>query len=71
MPWKAIVPDVFVNVTVAASTELWNVVPPEFVTVTVPMFVDVVPSVVPTRPETVMAPVASKVTSEADPPATP
>jgi len=49
-PEKVMVPVVLVNVTVAASTVLENVVPPDLVTVTVPISV-------PTAPLTVTAPV--------------
>ena len=59
-----IVPVVLVNATVAASTVLLNVVPPEFVMVIVPMSV-------PIAPEAVTAPVVLIVILEAEPPAVP
>ena len=53
-PLKAIVPAVLVSVTVLASTVLLKVAPPELVIV-------MVPTLVPTAPLTVTAPVVSNV----------
>ena len=63
-PWKAIVPEVSVSVTVAASTVLPKVVPPDWVISTVPISV-------PTAPLTVTAPVVLMVRLEDTPPAVP
>ncbi len=62
-PWKSISPVVFVRVTVAAFTLPVKLVPPELVTVTVPMSVPMAPA--PT------VEVVLKVTLEGVPPATP
>jgi hypothetical protein len=63
-PLNVIVPVVAVNVTVAALTVLENVVPPDLVTVTVPISV-------PTAPLTVTAPVVLIVKLEVGLPAVP
>ena len=63
-PLKAIVPAVLVSDTVAASTVLLKVVPPELVSVSVPMSV-------PTAPVTLTAAVVFSVRFDAVPPAVP
>ena len=63
-PVNWILPVVLVSATVAALTVLWKSMPPELVTVTVPMSV-------PMAPETVAAPVTLKVTLDAVPDAVP
>ena len=64
LPWKAIVPVVFVSVAVVASTVDWKVVPPDWVTVKVPISV-------PTAPPMVTTPVVLIVKFEAVPEAVP
>ena len=63
-PVNWILPVVSVSATVAALTVLWKSIPPELVTVTVPMSV-------PTAPETVTVPATLKVTFDAVPDAVP